>query len=507
MNNAPENEPNARAARGAEDAGRAGDAGADAPHTSGTANEATAGGTGTPPALPARAEATAEEQRGERRDDARDARDGETDGTPPDAQDSEADGMPVDPSRDAPDSVPGDASRGGSRHEPRPASRHEPPHESAHEPAAGDTPLDELALRRMLHTAVEGMEPSGGTLDHLRTAIPARRARKRQALVGAAAAALLFGTAVPAFLHVAGVSDASGHRTVRAGGSESESTGTWPDGGRSGDAPGREGGEPGSPRPGGVTAGQTPKPHREDPGASGTGPGGSAGSGPASSPGSTFAVMLPVCTAGQLGVTASKSAPTANGTVYGSFHVSNVSATECTVTGSDTLGFVATGAADPMRISVVQHTAGDPATQLPDTSEGSAAVALAPATAYEVQFAFVPSATCPTKTEGGSGDPTPPGGDTPGNPSSGGSPGSDSGAVPGTASGVGTDVAASGTGASTGLTTQLVEDGVGSGGGTEDGSVSVSHTPEAGVAKAETTITNACAGTIYKTGPVDAPAA
>jgi hypothetical protein len=162
------------------------------------------------------------------------------------------------------------------------------------------------------------------------------------------------------------------------------------------------------------------------------------------------------------------------------------------------------GAADPAKISVVQHTAGDPASQLPDTPADTSTVALAPATAYEVQFAFVPSETCPTKGDGDSTEPTAPG-DTPGKPSSDGPSGSDSGTVPGSESGAGTDVAA-GTDA-TGLGTQLVEDGDGSGsGGTQDGSVSVSHTPETGVPRAETTIPNACAGTIYKTGPVDAPA-
>ncbi|MEU2881273.1 hypothetical protein ABZ651_34915, partial [Streptomyces sp. NPDC007070] len=41
---------------------------------------------------------------------------------------------------------------------------------------------DELDLRRMLHRAVEDVEPRDGALDHLRRAVPARRARKRQAV-------------------------------------------------------------------------------------------------------------------------------------------------------------------------------------------------------------------------------------------------------------------------------------------------------------------------------------
>ncbi|MGW4705839.1 hypothetical protein ACWEP1_36530, partial [Streptomyces sp. NPDC004285] len=62
---------------------------------------------------------------------------------------------------------------------------------------------DELALRRLFQDAVGDLEPSLGSLEHLRRAVPARRARKRQAIVGAAAAAVLIGTAVPAFVHVA----------------------------------------------------------------------------------------------------------------------------------------------------------------------------------------------------------------------------------------------------------------------------------------------------------------
>ncbi|MDV9193752.1 hypothetical protein R6L23_37025, partial [Streptomyces sp. SR27] len=37
---------------------------------------------------------------------------------------------------------------------------------------------DELALRRLFQGAVSGLEPSKGSLEHLRRAVPARRARK-----------------------------------------------------------------------------------------------------------------------------------------------------------------------------------------------------------------------------------------------------------------------------------------------------------------------------------------
>ena len=56
--------------------------------------------------------------------------------------------------------------------------------------------MDEVALCRLLRGAVQDLEPADGTLDHLHRAVPARRARRRQGVVGAAAAALLIGTAI-----------------------------------------------------------------------------------------------------------------------------------------------------------------------------------------------------------------------------------------------------------------------------------------------------------------------
>lgn len=47
--------------------------------------------------------------------------------------------------------------------------------------------------------------------------------------------------------------------------------------------------------------------------------------------------------------------------------------------------------------------------------------------------------------------------------------------------------------------TQLTTDG-----GTMDGSVAVSHTAEPGAPSGQTSIPNACAGTIYKTGVLNA---
>ncbi|WP_327325086.1 hypothetical protein [Streptomyces sp. NBC_01210] len=328
---------------------------------------------------------------------------------------------------------------------------------------------DEMALRRMLQGAVQDLEPSDGALDHLRRAVPARRARKRQALVGMAAAALLIGTAVPAFVHVANSSDSDGARSVNAGHGEQAQGGT-------GSEPGDGGGENGTDNPsaGGQGTEQNEGGASRTPGAkpgNGTSNGMVGGS---ANPSGTVAATSPPCDASQLGVSATQAAkPDADGKVYGTFHIANVSKTDCAVSGAGTVGFQAMGAADPAKITVVGHTTGDPASGLPDPSQEAGALLLKPDTAYEVKFAWVPKDSCPTS--GASPDPTP----------STGSSGASS-------SGTGTT--------SENTQPQLVtEDG-----GASDGSVAVTHIPEPGAPSAETTISNACAGTIYRTGVLNA---
>ncbi|MFE7776609.1 hypothetical protein ACFU5O_22530 [Streptomyces sp. NPDC057445] len=325
---------------------------------------------------------------------------------------------------------------------------------------------DEPALRRMLHSAVEDLAPSEGALDHLRKAVPARRARKRQALVGVAASVILLGTAVPAFVHVANSGALSDARPVNAGHGEQAQGGTGTETGDDGGdredySPSGE--EPGTPG----TSGESVQP--DEPGSATASPSPGAPADIADS----IPAATPTCEAAQLGVDGTElGAPDPEGKVYGTFRIANTSRTSCAVTGAGSVEFQAAGAADPAKISVVDHTAGDPATGLPAPALQSGAVLLEPATSYEVKFAFVPSDTCPTT--GASPDPT---------PSDGGSSGT-------------TD----GTAAATDAEPQLVtEDG-----GTADGSISVSHTPEAGAPKAEATIPNACSGTIYRTGVLHA---
>ncbi|MFD7285143.1 hypothetical protein [Streptomyces sp. NPDC059863] len=334
---------------------------------------------------------------------------------------------------------------------------------------------DELALRRMLHGAVGDLRPSEGALDHLRKAVPTRRARKRQAVVGMAAAALLFGTAVPAFVHVANSTDAMDDRAVSTGHGEQAqggaAAGKGTSGGKKDDTDG----------PSDKVSADEDEPDKENKpphggAASGSPEGGKGGSDDPEAPYET--ASSPACGSGQLLVVGQAGSPDAGGTVYGSFRVSNVSGTGCSVTGRGKVDALATGAADPNKITVVQHTAGDPATGLPDPSQEAAALVLPPNGAYEVKFAWVPSETCPTT--GASPDPS---------PSEDGTAGTtgDPGTGPGTETG----------GSNT--EPQLTTDG-----GTMDGTVAVSHTAEPGAPSGQTSISNACAGTIYKTGVLNA---
>ncbi|MFF5341702.1 hypothetical protein ACH46L_09435 [Streptomyces althioticus] len=329
---------------------------------------------------------------------------------------------------------------------------------------------DELHLRTLLHQAVRDVEPSEGTLDHLRRAVPARRARKRQALVGAAAAALLLGTAVPAAVHVSTTSgsdadpSAVGHASQTHGG-----TGQGLDAGNGETTAGGASDEVGDDR-------KDPTKEGDKAGAStGTGAGASEGGDP--SAGTT--ADTPACTADQLGPAAATSvAPDSAGAVYGSFRVTNVSGAACVVDGPGTVGATPQGAADAAKIGTARHVAGDAAAALPDPSLEAATVLLKAGEAYEVRFAWVPSETCPV----------------PGDTAGGGTGGPSADPTP-TEEPTNTTGASTGTGTAPGTTTQLLRQD----GGTE-GSVAVTYTTTTGAGTATTTVTNACAGTVYWTG-------
>jgi hypothetical protein len=206
--------------------------------------------------------------------------------------------------------------------------------------------------------------------------------------------------------------------------------------------------------------------------------GSAAGSVGTSDTPSTSAASIPACTAADLGMpTQTVNAPDSVGAVYGTFRFTNGSGASCTVSGPGTVTPTPQGAADATKISVVRHVAGDLATALPDPSLEVASLVLKPGSSYEVQFAWVPSETCPTTGDnssgGGTGDPTP-------DPTPTEEPATDGGTS---------------TTGDTGASTQLVTED-----GTADGSVTVTITAEGGAPSISATVSNACAGTVYWTG-------
>lgn len=360
---------------------------------------------------------------------------------------------------------------------------------SAAKPPASEPAGEEDALRDLLRGAVGGIEPSGDALERLRYAVPARRVRNRRILIAAAAAVVVLGGGVPVGLHLASGTGGSSDRSTMAGhgqkggdskdGSDLQQNGskTRPKPKRSSkdkdkdkDKDAENGGASASPTPAddrfpstGGTDVTPPRSPSAFPGTSGT-VGGGVVPPPASS-------NVPICTRNQLGVQVSTRAQPAGGKVAGTFRVTNVSSRGCTVTGPETLTAVPAsegGAA----VAVVSHVTGDPATGLlPDPSVETTRMLLAPNAAYDVRFAWVPpEGGCPGSD--GSGD--------------AGAPEGGSGDTP--EAEAGTD-----TGEIQAETPPL-------------GAV-VSHTPSvSGTAgpTTQTTIAEACGGTVYRTGVIPA---
>ena len=328
---------------------------------------------------------------------------------------------------------------------------------------------DELALRRMLQQAVQEIEPRDGTLDHLRRAVPARRARKRQALVGMAAACLFVGTAVPALVHVSNSTDTSVNSSNAGHGEQAQ--------GGAGQGKETEGGESTSGGSAGKTEDKGKGSEKDEDKGTGTGPGsGSSGSGDSSA---TSPVGVAACTADQLGGSGTTEVPDSSGAVYGTFSFSNISTADCSVSGPGTIGLAPGGAADGAKITDLRHVAGDPAAALPDPSVELTSLVLKPGGSYQVRFAWVPSEACPTTNDptggstGGPDDPTPTPTQTENN----------SGTTDGTS-----------TGGDTGTSTQLMTEDT-----TADGTVTVINTSAAGTT-ATVMVSNACAGVVYWTG-------
>jgi hypothetical protein len=318
---------------------------------------------------------------------------------------------------------------------------------------------DEQALRRLMKAAVQGIEPTPDTLHHLRRAVPARRAHRRQLMAGAVAAGLLAIAAVPAALHAANTSGSADSDTANASSSHSNGGG----GGAKGDNGKADSGRPaGSVSDGGKQSGGR-KTSTASPSATVT-KGGAGGP----SPTSTIGAAAHACTSGDFGKPLSYAGSAASdGTVYGWFKLSNISSTACTIAGAGFVTAVAQGSADPTHISVVDHTAGDPATGLPNGSVKS--LVLASGQAYEVQFAWIPASGGGTTGCQPTTTPTPT--DTP------------------------TDGTSTTSGSTAGSTATAT---------TAPASIVLTDTSAPATAASSVTLADACAGTVYKTGVLNA---
>jgi hypothetical protein len=311
---------------------------------------------------------------------------------------------------------------------------------------------DELALRRLLRDAVSDIQPGQDALDHLRRAVPARRAHRRQLLAGTAAACLLALVAVPAALHAANISGSANAGAANASNAQDTGGGDANDPAAGGSSP--------SPSPGQTRSGADPTGTGDSPPQSHHGAPGTANP--------TLAADTPLCTTADLGnASGYAAAADASGRVSGWFQVTNVSEGSCTVDGGGSVNPTAQGSADAARISVLDHTAND-GTTLPDTPSG--ALVLKAGQSYRVDFTWVPA----------------PGGDTSGcQPASSPTP------------------TATSTDSPSGDASAPPAGGSGSGQGSPG--VLLSHTPAAGGPVVTATIGGACAGTIYRTGALAVP--
>lgn len=327
----------------------------------------------------------------------------------------------------------------------------EPDPQHGHEP----DDRDEQSLRRLLHGAVDDLEPSPGSLEHLRHAVPARRTRRRQILVGVAAAVVLGGAALPALVHVATTGGAANDRPANAASSERAPGVHGGQDGDSGDQSGQPAGSGGSRGDQGDDKKKDHSSQSPDSGAGGVGP----------DPSDTFNAASAACTRDQLGAgTGSADPADAEGRVYGSFRVPNVSDRPCAVDGAGVVVASRQGGGDTSQIQVLVHTAGDPATGLPE-SVGPEHIILEPGQSYLIRFAWIPAAGGSTSCSNTGTPPT-------SEPTTG-----------------------------DGTVAQDGSDSPDTGDQQPEATVLVSHTPETGdPVAASAKLTRACAGTVYRTG-------
>ncbi|GAB2572312.1 hypothetical protein GCM10027168_01320 [Streptomyces capparidis] len=316
---------------------------------------------------------------------------------------------------------------------------------------------EEEVLRRLLHDTVRGVEPTPGSLEHLRRAIPARRAHRRQAMMGLAASVLVAVAAVPALIHTTTASDSASNAAHESETHPAKEVRTAAPTARPSASAEREP-ESASPRteesagPSKSATGPDTDPVQPD--ATGL-PDGDGGAG--------FDTAVPMCTADRLGAYGVEvGTADGEGRVYGAFHLVNASSGKCSVDGAGDVGATAQGGADPARVLTSPHTAGDPASGLSDVAQQR--ILLLPGQTFTVRFGWVPE----SGTTGCAATSDPSGGDgSAEGPAGEESPSSDPDPP-------------------------------------EPGSVVVAYTPDGGGPAQTGTVTGVCAGTVYWTPPEQA---
>lgn len=385
---------------------------------------------------------------------------------------------------------------------------------------------DEQLVRVLLQRAVAEVQPDPAGLHRIRHAVPRRRAARRGAWTGAAALAVAVAIALPALHDSDHLGLSGGPGTPGAHGATPSATAEGSTAG--GDVVGSN--RPPQPDASGTAGTGSPSgsvstpPH---PGASSTNAAG-VPSAPvaASSTGGGDGAPVPLCLRGDLGQGASRvGAADGDGRINGYFTVVNTSARTCRLGGPGSVAVTGTTGTDPARIRVADHTAGDPATDLPAPRPGAGdgpGLLLAPQAAYRVDFGWVPDAGC--RATGGASPSATAGQSGAGGSAAGTSLAMQSGGPGGSASGSGAGDAAPADGASvapTGAPPASATPTTGptsvpspsatrtAGPSTPPATVTIAHTPAPGSpAAASAVLPGACSGTVYRTAPqpVMAPA-
>ncbi|MFE2726991.1 hypothetical protein [Kitasatospora sp. NPDC059327] len=386
--------------------------------------------------------------------------------------------------------------------------------------AGADGPdIDEQLVRVLLQRAVAEVRPDPGGLHRIRRAVPRRRAARRGAWTGAAALAVAVAIALPTLHDNDHLGLSGGPGTPGAqGGSPSVTAAGSPSGSAAVDPnwpphPGASG-TTGSGSPSG-SASATPRPEA---GSASTG-GGAPVPAAASSTGGGSGAPAPLCLRGDLGHGAAKvGAADGDGRIYGYFTLVNVSARTCRLGGPGSVAVTGATGTDTARIRVTDHTAGDPATELPAPRPADVdgpGLLLAPQAAYRVDFGWVPDAGCrapsgapPSATTDRSGSGAvgsgtalagQPGG--PGGAATAGAPGAVGPA--GGASGAPTAAPPASATPTTDPTSAPSPSATPTAGpSAPPATVTLTHTPAPGSpAAASAVLPGACSGTVYRTAP------